>query len=157
VEANPDLLAPCGLYCGVCGLFYATRDDNPVFLEKLLGFYRGRIPGMERVGKEDLRCQGCLSETVSVFCRVCPVKNCTREKGYAGCHQCDDFPCRFIEEFPIPVGKKVILRAVPHWREHGTERWAADEEARYLCPRCGHQLFRGAKRCNRCEAAVDLD
>ena len=157
MEVNPDLLAPCGLYCGVCGVFYATRDENPAFLEKLLGFYRERIPGMERVGKEDLRCHGCLSDTVSIFCRACPVKNCTREKGYQGCHQCDEFPCRFIAEFPIPVGKKVILRAIPHWREHGTERWVTDEEARYLCPRCGHKLFRGARRCNQCKAAVDVD
>ena len=30
----------------------------------------------------------------------------------------------------MPVGKKVILRAVPYRREHGTEKWVCDEEAR---------------------------
>jgi hypothetical protein len=157
VEVNPDFLAPCGLYCGVCGVYYATRDENPGFLEKLFGVYRDRIPGMEKLAKEDLRCEGCLSETVSTFCRVCPIKDCTREKGYAGCHECDDFPCRFIDGFLMPVGKKVILRAIPHWRECGTEKWVADEEARYVCPDCGHKLFRGAKRCNECKSPVDVD
>jgi predicted RNA-binding Zn-ribbon protein involved in translation (DUF1610 family) len=62
-----------------------------------------------------------------------------------------------IEEFPIPVGKKVILRAIPYWREKGTEKWFRDEEARYICPECGHKLFRGAKRRNRCKTPIDLD
>jgi hypothetical protein len=157
VEANPDFLAPCGLYCGVCGVYYATRDENQAFLEKLFGAYREKIPAMDRVAAEDLRCKGCLSETVSVFCRVCSIKSCVGEKGYSGCHECDEFPCRFIDEFLMPVGKKVILRAIPHRRECGTERWVADEEARYHCPDCGHKLFRGAKRCNRCKTPVDLD
>ena len=50
----------------------------------------------------------------------------------------------------MPVGKKVIMRAIPYWREHGTEKWVRDEESRFGCPGCGHQLFRGAKRCNEC-------
>ena len=51
----------------------------------------------------------------------------------------------------------MILRAIPYWREHGTEKWIADEEARYVCPECGNKLFRGAQRCNQCKTAVDLD
>jgi DNA-directed RNA polymerase subunit RPC12/RpoP len=57
----------------------------------------------------------------------------------------------------MTVGKKVILRSVPYMREHGMEKWATDEEARYVCPGCGHKLFRGAGKCNRCGAKVDLD
>jgi len=25
---NAELLAPCGLYCGVCGIYMASRDNN---------------------------------------------------------------------------------------------------------------------------------
>lgn len=25
---NKDLMAPCGLYCGVCAIYMATRDGN---------------------------------------------------------------------------------------------------------------------------------
>jgi hypothetical protein len=33
-------LAHCGLYCGVCGVYYATRDNNDKFLNKLLAMYQ---------------------------------------------------------------------------------------------------------------------
>jgi hypothetical protein len=146
------------LYCGVCGVYYATRDDNDKFLDKLLKMYQSNVPGqLDEVTIEDLRCDGCMSDRVSVFCRSCAIKSCTSERGYVGCHECDDFPCSHIETFPMPVGKKVITRAIPYWREHGTEKWVTDEESRYRCPECDHQLFRGAKRCNKCKTPVDVD
>jgi hypothetical protein len=43
MEINEKFLSPCGLYCGVCGVYYATRDNNPKFLEKLLNFYQNAI------------------------------------------------------------------------------------------------------------------
>jgi predicted RNA-binding Zn-ribbon protein involved in translation (DUF1610 family) len=157
MEIENKFLAHCGLYCGVCGVFYATRDNNDNFLERLLAMYQEKIPNLDGVSIDDLKCDGCLSDRISLFCRSCAIKTCTREKGYDGCHECDDFPCGHIDNFPMPVGKKVILRAVPYWRKVGTEKWVRDEEARYACPECGHMVFRGAKRCNKCRVAVDLD
>jgi hypothetical protein len=43
-----------------------------------------------------------------------------------------NFPCQYIGNFPMAVCKKVILRAIPYWREVGTEKWIQDEEARYI-------------------------
>ena len=157
MEINPNLLAPCGLYCGVCGVYYATRDKNNKFLETLLNFYQDKMPGLENVSIDDLKCEGCLSDQTSLFCRTCSIKDCTHKKGYAGCHECNEFPCEHIENFPMPVGKKVILRTIPYWRQEGTEKFVADEEARYVCPDCGNKIFRGAKRCNKCEIPLDLD
>lgn len=157
MEMNLNYLAPCGLYCGVCGVAIATRDNNLKFRERLLGVYKGKLPGADNVTLEDIRCDGCMSARPSRFCEICNIKSCTKEKGYAGCHECDEFPCGKIESVPIPVGKRVILRTIPHWRKVGTERFARDEEARYTCPGCGNKLFRGAKRCNQCKIAVDPD
>jgi len=157
MEIESKFLAHCGLYCGVCGVYYATRDNNTKFLERLLAMYSEKIPGLEGVSIEDLKCEGCQSERVNLFCSACAIKACTQDHGFDGCHQCDRFPCNHIDNFPMPVGKKVILRAVPYWREHGTRKWVQAEEARYTCPACGHKIFRGAKRCNQCKTAVDLD
>jgi hypothetical protein len=157
MKINPNLLAPCGLYCGVCGVYYATRDKNERFMQKLLEFYRAQLPGLENISIDDLQCGGCLSEKTSVFCRSCSIKDCTRKKDYTGCHECDEFPCEFIEHFPIPIGRRVSLRAIPYRRKWGTEKWVTDEEARYVCPDCGNKIFRGAKCCNKCKIELDLD
>ena len=157
MKINPDYIAPCGLYCGVCGILYATRENNRKFKERLLGVYKDKLPDSENLSIEDIHCKGCLSDEPFYFCRECAIKDCATKKGYAGCHECTDFPCTLIKEFPIPLGKKVILRAIPYWKKVGTEKWVMDEEARYICPECGHKLFRGAKKCNKCKIPVDLD
>ncbi|MHA1270655.1 MAG: DUF3795 domain-containing protein [Candidatus Helarchaeota archaeon] len=151
-EINKDLLAPCGLYCGVCAVYIAHRDNNLKFKERIVSVY----PFTTKV--EQIQCTGCLSDGI-VFevCKSCPIKKCVLKRGLEGCHQCDDFPCRYIDNFIMPVGKKVILRAIPQWREWGTEKWVEEEIKRYHCPNCGNPLFRGAKRCNKCKIPVDVD
>jgi hypothetical protein len=146
---NQELLAPCGLYCGVCGVLMAHRDNNTKFKEKLSTVY-GCLP-------EEIVCRGCLSDERFKYCQTCPIRSCVQERSYEGCHECTDFPCALIENFPLPVGKRVILRAIPTRRELGTAQWVKEEEKRYICPHCGHPAFRGAKRCRSCREAVDLD
>ncbi len=154
---NPHHLAPCGLYCGVCAIWYADRDDNRKLKERLVDVYQGKLPDSDRLSANDIRCRGCLSDTRFLYCAQCDIRDCTQARGYQGCHQCAEFPCTLIDTFPMEVGKRVILRAVPHWRNVGAEQWVRDEEARYLCPQCGHKVFRGVRRCNRCKTELDLD
>ena len=143
------LAAPCGLYCGVCGVYIAHRDNNIKFKERLATVYG--------VSVDHIKCDGCLSDELFVYCKTCPIRSCTIEKGIEGCHQCNDFPCAFIEDFPLPVVKKVMLRAIPSRRELGTERWMEEEEKRHHCPHCGYILFIGANRCHSCRQPVDVD
>ncbi len=152
---NKDLLAPCGLYCGVCAIHVADRDNNMKFKEKLVDVYKPITKSVD-----DIKCTGCLSEnqeSIFGYCQACPIRDCVQNKELNGCYQCDDFPCKFIDRFPIPVGKKVILRAIPRWKEIGTEKWVEEEEKRYHCPECDNSLFRGAKRCNKCGISVSVD
>jgi len=149
MQEKKELAAPCGLYCGVCAVYMAHRDNNLEFKQRLTTVYN--------VGVDDIRCKGCLSDEPFVYCHTCTIRACVIEKGIEGCHQCDDFPCKSIEDFPLPVGKRVILRAIPTWRELGTERWMEEEERHYHCPHCGYALFRGARRCRNCKEPVDLD
>lgn len=163
MKINPDFISPCGLYCGVCAIYIAHRNNNQKFKERLVGLYRGEVPGKgalpdnENLSPENIRCGGCLSDDLFIHCKKCKIRDCTRKKGYTGCHQCDEFPCRHIENFPMAVGKKVILRAVPYRRKMGTEKWVQDEEARYFCPECGNKVFRGVVKCNQCKTKLDLD
>jgi hypothetical protein len=119
--------------------------------------FKEKMSTVYGVTPEEVDCRGCLSDKRWKFCEQCHIRSCVQEKNYEGCHQCEDFPCDFINNFPVPVGKKVIMRAIPRWREVGTEKWVEEEEKRYNCPSCGYALFRGAKRCRNCKEPLDLD
>ncbi len=162
MKVNPDFVSPCGLYCGVCAIYMAHRDNNQKFKERLVSLYKGEaqkgtLPNSENLTAGDIRCRGCLSDDLFMHCKQCEIRDCNQEKGYSGCHECDEFPCQYIEKFPMTVGKKVILRAIPYWKEVGTEKWIQDEESRYVCPECGNKVFRGAVRCNQCKMKLSLD
>ncbi len=163
MKQNPDFISPCGLYCGVCAIYIAHCDKNQKFKERLVNLYKGKVAGKGTLpnanifSTKDIHCKGCLSEDLFMHCTQCEIRDCTKGKGYTGCHQCDEFPCRFIENFPMTIGKKVILRSVPYRREFGTKKWIQDEEARYYCPECGNKVFRGVTKCNQCKIKLDLD
>ena len=113
MNINPDFVAPCGLYCGVCAIYIAHRDENRKFKERLAAFYKGEVtgkgdlPNNENLSTEDIRCKGCLSDELFMHCRQCEIRACTKEKGYTGCHQCDEFPCRHIEDFPWLLARRL--------------------------------------------------
>jgi NAD(P)H dehydrogenase (quinone) len=163
MEINPHFLSPCGLYCGVCAIYIAHRDNNIKLKERLVNLYKGGVPGKgtlpnsQSLTVDDIQCKGCLSDQRFMHCSQCDIRDCTIEKGFTGCHACADFPCHYIENFSMSVGKKVMLRCVPYRKKLGTEPWVRDEEARYICPDCGNKVFRGAVTCNQCKRLLDLD
>ena len=163
MKTDPNFISPCGLYCGVCAIYIAHRDNNQKFKERLVSLYKGKVhgkgtlPNSEMITTDNIRCHGCLSDDLFMHCKQCEIRDCTIKKGYTGCHQCDEFPCQYIEKFPMTVGKKVILRAVPYRQKFGDEKWIQDEEARYFCPECGNKVFRGVVRCNKCKTKLNLD
>jgi hypothetical protein len=145
MQTGNPLLSPCGLYCGLCGIFQAHRDNNQELKQKLAKVYGLPV--------EEIHCQGCKGEESErfIFCGACPVRACNFDRGYEGCYQCSEFPCTGIENFPVAEGKSVILRTIPQWKEKGTNAWIAAELERYLCPECGKPLYRGRKTCPSCK------
>ncbi len=155
---NRDLMAPCGLYCGVCGVYIATRDGNEKFKSVM-----GRLYGTKT---EETECLGCMQsdppQKLYGYCRHCQIRDCIRSKGFYSCHQCRDWPCPLIEHFSLATGRRVMKRTIPLWKEkaallgddRGSVEWAKAECERYHCPSCGAPLFRGAITCRSCKASV---
>ena len=157
MHINPEHISPCGLYCGVCGIYQATQNNDLRFLKIILRKYQSIIPGTENFTEEDLFCDGCHSERRSFTCNSCAIRECSQKNEYSGCHECSKFPCEAINNFPISTRKKVILRAIPYRQKHGTEKWIAEEEIRYICPSCNEKLFRGVTQCKKCKSKLNLD
>lgn len=160
---NKELMAPCGLYCGACGIYIATRDANEKF-KAVMGNLYGTKP-------EVTECLGCMqpdpAKKLYGFCKACTIRDCVKGKGYYSCSQCAEWPCKMIEDFPLATGRRVMKRTIPIWREKtaalgdedGSVEWARGECERYHCSSCGNPLFRGAQRCRMCkkEIAHELD
>ncbi len=169
---NKALMAPCGLYCGACGVYIATRDGNEKFRAIMANNFGTKL--------EETECLGCMQPDppMKIFSRsqTCPIRKCVNLKGYYSCHQCELWPCDKIETddsadiLPSQV-TKLVLRvrksSIPVWRakvaeygdENGSVEWVRAECERYHCPSCGKPLFRGAQHCRACKKplADELD
>jgi hypothetical protein len=160
---DKNLMAPCGLYCGTCGIYIATRDNNEKF-KAIMGNLYGTKP-------EETECRGCMQPDppakLYLYCRDCELRKCVRDRGYYACHQCADWPCEQVKTFGLATGRRVMERAIPLWREQvaaqgddkGSVAWARAECERCHCSACGNPLFRGAQRCRACgrDVAAELD
>jgi hypothetical protein len=156
--AKKELMAPCGLYCGTCGVYISTRDDNEKF--------RARMGNLYGTKPEETHCLGCMQadppKKLYKYCGYCPIRNCVKSKGYYSCHQCAQWPCDDINNFAFTTGVRVMKRTIPLWRskvaeygdEKGSVEWARLECERYHCSGCGKPLFRGAQRCRACNRSV---
>lgn len=157
VMPDSTLASPCSLYCGVCGIYQATQSNDDDLLKLFLRVYRPLLYQHHNLTIQDLKCDGCLSDRKSVLCQSCSIRQCSLARNITGCHECPAFPCSLIADFPIPVGKKIILRSVPYRKQSGTKKWVSHELSRYICPRCSNKLYRGGTRCRRCREKASGD
>jgi hypothetical protein len=112
MKINPDFISPCGLYCGVCAIYMAHRDNNEKFKERLVGLYKGGVPGMgtlpnsENLSTETIRCHGCLSDDLFMHCKQCEIRACTQKKDIPDVINAMTFPVSILKIFPWLWGKR---------------------------------------------------
>jgi len=99
----------------------------------------------------------CLERLLRIWFKTCSVRACAQKKGLTGCHQCEDFPCNNVKNFPIEVARNRIMEAIPLWKELGTERYVAAVENRYTCSKCGTLLHRYALNAAIAKALLRFD
>ena len=54
MEIKQKLAAPCGLYCGACGIYFAHKTNNTKLKERLTSVYGVTV--------DEMQCEGCLSD-----------------------------------------------------------------------------------------------
>ena len=134
---NPEILAPCGIYCGAC----------PSLGKTCLGCASQEMGGVQKRKSK----WGCKL-------RVC----CYKEKGLEFCSDCLEFPCdkhrkKLMDSHPKDprfqyrrdVAENLILI-----KELGEQRYLEDMKEKYTCPHCGGQVVWYDYRCRGCGEEV---
>ena len=144
MNVKNEYLSPCGMYCSVCSVQAAIKNNDQELKGKLASIF-GTSP-------DKIVCEGCMSDKTFQFAKACSIRACAQEKSLKGCHECNDFPCNNIKNFPFEVSRNMMLEAIPRRKELGTERFVAEVENRYTCSKCGTLLHRYATECSNCQS-----
>ncbi len=119
-ENERNLVAPCGMNCGVCTAYLA---------------YARNIPKQRGV----IHCSGCRvrNKTCAFIKKACPQKI---GKNLSYCFECTQFPCerlnkldaRYRRDYNMSMVKNLTLM-----KEHGIEAFLKAQHEEYGCKKCG--------------------
>lgn len=127
---NKDLVSVCGLYCGACGIYLATHEnDNEKILQYALVLNQTF---------EETFCDGCSSKRKSLHCsKMCTFIDCKQQKSVNICSECDEFPCNALQEFKSKMPHRIeILNAQTRMKEIGVEKWLWEMKDYFACSHC---------------------
>ena len=136
-----EILGYCGLYCGGCGIYQATKAGKPL---------------NDEAGKP-LVCDGCNSGRLTPWCVDCAIKNCARAKNFRVCGDCPENPCEIITGFmndpkyPYHLEVQDIMR---YLKANGLKDWEKLRSERYKCPSCDSRFDWLATACKKCGKPV---
>jgi hypothetical protein len=120
VDLEERLIAPCGMNCGVCSRYLASKHD------------------LKSRGIMKTSCAGCLPQG-----RGCHYKRqCDRlGKGLVRfCYECAEFPCRRLKTLDKRYRTfyhKSMIENLEYIRDSGIQDFLTREAAKWRCPDCG--------------------
>jgi hypothetical protein len=130
-KMKEDLIAPCGINCGVCK-YYLSRER---------GLYKTKSSG----------CAGCIPRN-----RGCGIKrDCEkyRKNNFRFCYECGDFLCERIGRLEKRYTAKYHTSVVGNLlgiQNVGISKWLAEEEEKWRCPECGGTVSMHTGTCYDC-------
>lgn len=126
---DKNLAAVCGLFCPSCIIFIAQRESPK---------NRKLIAESIHIPVEDLHCDGCRSENRFAYCDTCKMASCAEERGIEFCGECEEYPCKELEEFQAAMSHRIELwQNQSRIREVGYEQWFEEMLEHYACSQCG--------------------
>jgi hypothetical protein len=138
VIMNENLIAPCGMNCGVCiAYLFMQHDVNKQ------GFHRkycpGCIPRGEHCTHMGHHCELLGKGTVRF------------------CFECKDFPCKRLKALDRRYRKKYhmsMIENLEYIRRHGVDEFLKKEEEKWRCKECGGVVCCHNGLCLECQIDV---
>jgi len=147
------LVAPCGLYCGACPMYLATRDNDQQRIDAMLKQFGARDM---KLSLADVQCDGCIAGgRVASFCRKCAMRECAESKpDVTRCSDCSDFPCSKVTNFNNDgmLHHAEVLENCRRLRQAGIKQWAKLEAEKWSCPKCKANIGWYDASCAKCGA-----
>ena len=122
------MIAPCGMDCMAC--YVHLKKKKP--------------------------CEGCLCDGPNKpeRCRSCKIKTCAQERDLLRCHECEDFPCKLINNLDKSYQKRYQISLIENSlniNKKGLESFFKDEKKRWTCKECGGIISLHDKICSECD------
>lgn len=149
-----QLVGICGIYCGTCNIYLASKLDDKEELKK--------ISARDNIPIQEIHCDGCLSDSVYSPCRECGhgFRECAKEKKVTWCFQCTDFPCQRLKSFKdIHIVNGIshhehLIEDLAYMKDHGVGQWVEQQEKKGQCPKCGKMRYWFSKECPDCHVKI---
>ena len=141
-ELDERLAAVCGLYCGACTLFIATKED-PARLKGLAARFQ--------LSEEAVKCYGCRSDKRGPYCEKCKMFACAAERGIEFCVDCMEYPCDELKQFQSERPHRIELwEDLERIKAIGYKRWLKEVRENYACFQCRSINSAYDLKCRKC-------
>jgi hypothetical protein len=130
---KPELIAPCGMNCGICKAYLAYTHDVPR--------QRGKVT----------HCSGCIPRAKNCYV----IRGCTklRKHEIQSCSQCDTMPCKHLAHLDKRYRERYNMSMVENIKElktKGMDSFLEDQQQKYRCPNCGDIICVHDRKCYSC-------
>ncbi len=130
---TPELIAPCGMNCGICRAYLAYTHGVPT--------KRGKVT----------HCAGCLPRAKNCYIiRGCPK---LRKHEIESCTQCDTLACKNLAHLDKRYRERYNMSMVENLKElkiKGMETFLKNQQEKYRCPNCGDAVCVHDENCYSC-------
>ena len=121
---NGELIAPCGMNCGICSRYLALKND-----------VRSKGIGIAY-------CTGCRprDRQCAFIKKRCPL---LLSGGIKYCYECKDFPCTNLGKLDEKYREKFrmsMIENLEYIKKNGINWFLNREEKKWKCPECGQVI-----------------
>lgn len=136
-EFLPELIAPCGMNCGICVAFFGYTLKGE---------------------KRKHHCSGCRSRNSNSLSRArCAFikEQCDKlaAEQIEYCFECADFPCANLKTLDTRYRNKYgmsMIENLNYIKANGIKQFLKNERKRWKCPECGGTICVHNKTCYVC-------
>ena len=133
IKFTPELIAPCGMNCGICKAYLAYTHGVPT--------KRGKVS----------HCKGCVPRSKNCYIkRGCPKLS---KHQLQSCSQCETVPCKNLAHLDKRYRERYEMSMVENVKTiktKGMSEFLSEQAETYRCPNCKDVVSVHDRKCYSC-------